>query len=146
MHGIPHWIVFSIGFAAQFFFAGRTFFQWLDSERSHKVTSPSAYWGLSVLAAFLMFIYGVLRDDFSIILGQLVTYSIYIWNLDAKGVWTKLPKVLRLVLLLTPAAAVAFLLRDPASFAASMFRNEKIPLWLVVFGSVLVRFSATMFG
>ena len=135
MHGIPHWIVFSIGFAAQFFFAGRTFFQWLDSERSHKVTSPSAYWGLSVLAAFLMFIYGVLRDDFSIILGQLVTYSIYIWNLDAKGVWTKLPKVWRLVLLLTPAAAVAFLLRDPASFAASMFRNEKIPLWLVVFGS-----------
>lgn len=135
MHGIPHWLVFSIGFAAQFFFAGRTIFQWLDSERRHKVTSPSAYWGLSVLAAFLMFIYGVLRDDFSIILGQLVTYFIYLWNLDAKGVWTKLPKVLRLVLLLTPAAAVAYLLRDPASFASSMFRNEKVPLWLVVFGS-----------
>lgn len=135
MHGIPHWIVYSIGFAAQFFFAGRTIFQWLDSERKRKVTSPSAYWGLSVVAAYLMFVYGVLRDDFSIILGQFISYYIYLWNLDAKGVWKKLGKALHALLLLTPLVAAALLLRNAGTFVQNMFRNDSIPLWLVVFGS-----------
>ena len=120
---------------AQFFFAGRTIFQWLDSERKQKVTSPSAYWGLSVLAAYLMFVYGVLRDDFSIILGQFISYYIYLWNLDAKGMWKKLHIVLRAVLLLTPVVALAILLRDAGSFVQNMFRNKDVPLWLVLFGS-----------
>ena len=135
MHGIPHWIIYSIGFAAQFFFAGRTIFQWLDSERKQKVTSPSAYWGLSVIAAFLMFVYGVLRDDFSIILGQFITYYIYLWNLDAKGVWKKLGRVVQALLLLTPVVALVILFRDAGTFVQNMFRNESIPLWLVIFGS-----------
>lgn len=135
MHSFPHWLVFSVGFAAQFFFAGRTIFQWLDSEHRQTVTSPAAYWGLSVLGAFLMFIYGVMRDDFSIILGQLITYFIYLWNLDAKGLWKKFPVVLKGILLLTPVAAVAFLLKDAGTFVANMFHNKDIPLWLVVFGS-----------
>lgn len=135
MSGISHWIVYAVGFAAQVFFAGRTLFQWLDSERRREVTSPAAYWGLSVAGAFLMFIYGVLRDDFSIILGQFITYFIYLWNLDAKGVWGKLSRVLRAVLLLTPFAALAFLLHDAGTFVSNMFRNKEIPLWLVLFGS-----------
>jgi lipid-A-disaccharide synthase-like uncharacterized protein len=135
MHGIPHWIVYSIGFAAQFFFAGRTLFQWIDSERKQRVTSPSAYWGLSVLAAYLMFVYGVMRDDFSIILGQFVSYYVYLWNLGAKGVWKKLGKVLQAVLVATPIVAVALLSRNAGTFIQNMFHNEKIPLWLVIFGS-----------
>lgn len=135
MHGISHWIVYTVGFAAQLFFAGRTLFQWLDSESKREVTSPSAYWGLSVAGAFLMFIYGVLRDDFSIILGQFITYFIYLWNLDAKGVWNKLSKVLRAVLVLTPFVAIAFLLHDAGAFVSNMFKNKDIPLWLVLFGS-----------
>ena len=135
MHGIPHWIVFTIGFAAQFFFAGRTLFQWLYSERKKEVTSPSAYWGLSVIGAFLMFVYGVMRDDFSIILGQLISYFVYVWNLDAKGLWKKFSPVLKAVLVLTPFIAVGLLLHDAKSFVANMFQNEDIPLWLVLFGS-----------
>ena len=135
MHGIPHWIVFTIGFAAQFFFAGRTLFQWLYSERKKEVTSPSAYWGLSVIGAFLMFVYGVMRDDFSIILGQLISYFVYLWNLDAKGLWKKFSPVLKAVLVLTPFIAVGLLLHDAKSFVANMFQNEDIPLWLVLFGS-----------
>ena len=135
MHGIPHWIVFTIGFAAQFFFAGRTLFQWLYSERKKEVTSPSAYWGLSVVGAFLMFVYGVMRDDFSIILGQFISYFVYLWNLDAKGMWKKFSPVLKAVLVLTPFIAVGLLLHDAKSFVANMFRNEDIPLWLVLFGS-----------
>lgn len=135
MHGIPHWIVFTIGFAAQFFFAGRTLFQWLYSERKKEVTSPSAYWGLSVIGAFLMFVYGVMRDDFSIILGQLISYFVYLWNLDAKGLWKKFSPVLKALLVLTPFIAVGLLLHDAKSFVANMFQNEDIPLWLVLFGS-----------
>lgn len=135
MHGIPHWIVFTIGFAAQFFFAGRTLFQWLYSERKKEVTSPSAYWGLSVIGAFLMFVYGVMRDDFSIILGQFISYFVYLWNLDAKGLWKKFSPVLKALLVLTPFIAVGLLLHDAKSFVANMFRNEDIPLWLVLFGS-----------
>ena len=135
MHGIPHWIVFTIGFAAQFFFAGRTLFQWLYSERKKEVTSPSAYWGLSVIGAFLMFVYGVMRDDFSIILGQFISYFVYLWNLDAKGLWKKFSPVLKAVLVLTPFIAVGLLLHDAKSFVANMFQNEDIPLWLVLFGS-----------
>lgn len=135
MHGIPHWIVFTIGFAAQFFFAGRTLFQWLYSERKKEVTSPSAYWGLSVIGAFLMFVYGVMRDDFSIILGQFISYFVYLWNLDAKGLWKKFSPVLKALLVLTPFIAVGLLLHDAKSFVANMFRNEDIPLWLVFFGS-----------
>ena len=135
MHGIAHWIVYLIGFAAQFFFAGRTAFQWLYSERKHTVTSPAAYWGLSVAGAFLMFIYGVLRDDFPIVLGQLISYSVYLWNLDAKGMWKQLGKVIRAVLILTPVIAVVFLLHNTGGVFDNMFRNENIPLGLVIFGS-----------
>ena len=135
MHGIPHWIVFTIGFAAQFFFAGRTLFQWLYSERKKEVTSPSAYWGLSVIGAFLMFVYGVMRDDFSIILGQFISYFVYLWNLDAKGLWKKFSPVLKALLVLTPFIAAGLLLHDAKSFVANMFQNEDIPLWLVLFGS-----------
>ena len=135
MHGIAHWIVYLIGFAAQFFFAGRTAFQWLYSERKHTVTSPAAYWGLSVAGAFLMFIYGVLRDDFPIVLGQLISYSVYLWNLDAKGMWKQLGKVVRAVLILTPVIAVVLLLNDAGRVFDNMFRNENIPLGLVIFGS-----------
>ena len=135
MNGIPHWIIFSIGFAAQIFFAWRTIFQWIDSERKQRVTSPSAYWGLSVIASCLMFLYGVLRCDFSIILGQFIAFYIYLWNLDALGVWNRMGRFLQVILLLIPVAAVAILFRDAGAFFRNMFHNENVPLWLVLFGS-----------
>lgn len=75
-HDVPTWIVLTLGFSAQLLFSLRTLFQWFRSEKEHKVVSPSAYWVLSVLAAYLMFVYGVLRDDFSIVLGQLISYYV----------------------------------------------------------------------
>lgn len=132
---VPAWAVLALGFTAQIFFSLRTLFQWYKSERAKKVVSPSAYWVLSVIGSYLFFIYGVLRNDFSIILGQLISYYIYLWNLDAKGIWKQLHIVLRTVLLLTPVAAVLLLLKDAAAFFQNFFRNEDIPLWLVIFGS-----------
>lgn len=132
---IPGWIILTLGFTAQLFFSLRTIFQWWKSEKAHKVVSPSAYWILSVAGAYLMFIYGVLRDDFSIILGQFISYYIYLWNLSAKGIWKKLHAVVRVLLLATPVVAVLLMMRDAQVYLSSFFRNEDIPLWLVIFGS-----------
>ena len=106
--------ILTLGFTAQLFFSLRTLFQWWKSEKAKKVVSPSAYWVLSVIGAYLMFIYGVLRDDFSIILGQLISYYVYLWNLNAKGVWKRLGLFLQSVLLATPVVAVLLLLQNAA--------------------------------
>ena len=132
---LPSWLVFSVGFAAQFFFAARTLFQWWRSEKARRVVSPSAYWVLSVLGAYTMFVYGLMRDDFSIVLGQFISYYIYLWNLDAKGVWKKFGRVLQTVLLATPVVAAGLLARHAGEVVQHFFHNEDIPFGLVLFGS-----------
>ena len=77
-----------------------------------------------------------MRDDFAIILGQMISYYIYIWNLDKKHQWKKLPVVIRTLLLLTPVAAILYMLKDAGAFVDQFFRNEKIPLWLLIYGSM----------
>ena len=94
VHEISKAMIMAIGFTAQIFFSLRTLFQWWKSEKAKKVVSPSAYWVLSVIGSYLFFVYGVLRDDFSIVLGQFISYYIYLWNLNAKGVWKRLGLVL----------------------------------------------------
>lgn len=135
LHNVPAWLILTLGFTAQVFFSLRTLFQWWKSERAHKVVSPSSYWVLSVAGAYLMFLYGVLRNDFSIILGQFISYYVYLWNLNAKGVWKRLGLVIQSVLLATPVVAVLLLLQNAQLFFQNFFRNEDIPFWLVVFGS-----------
>ena len=72
LHNLPSYLVFALGFLAQIFFSLRTLLQWWKSEKSRRVESPAGYWILSVMGAYMMFVYGVMRDDFSIILGQLI--------------------------------------------------------------------------
>lgn len=135
MSDIPKYLVLALGFTAQIFFSLRTLLQWYQSEKAKKVVSPSAYWVLSVIGSYLFFVYGILRDDFSIVLGQLISYYIYLWNLKAKGVWQNLGPVLRTVLVATPVAAVLLMLRDAGMFIRQFFMNDEIPFWLVIFGS-----------
>ena len=132
---IPDWIIFAIGFLAQIFFSLRTLLQWFKSEKAKEIVSPSSYWILSVLGAYIMFFYGVMRDDFSIILGQLISYYIYLWNLNAKGLWKRFNGFLKFVLLGTPVVAVGLLMHNAQIFIESFFFNEEIPFWLIVFGS-----------
>lgn len=135
MQGSPAWI-YAIGFLAQAFFSARLLYQWIVTEKAKKVLSPPGFWILSIFGSYLLFIYGVFRNDFAIILGQLISYYIYLWNLDMKGLWRKLPVVLKSILLLTPVAASVFLMRDIPAFAATFFQNKNIPFWLLIFGSV----------
>ena len=129
-------MIYVIGFLAQVFFSDRILLQWILSERAKKVISPAIFWQLSIVGSYLLFVYGWLRDDFAIILGQIISYYIYIWNLDKKHQWKKLPFIIRTLLLLTPVAAILYMLKDASAFVDQFFRNEKIPLWLLIYGSM----------
>ncbi|EHP46775.1 lipid-A-disaccharide synthase N-terminal domain-containing protein [Odoribacter laneus] len=129
-------MIYVIGFLAQLLFSARLLLQWIMSEKAKKVVSPSIFWKLSLLGSYLLFIYGWLRNDFAIILGQLISYYIYIWNLDKKESWRKCPVVIRYVLLLTPVAVMGYMFKDLPAFVNQFFKNEDIPLWLLVFGSL----------
>ena len=129
-------MIYVIGFLAQVFFSARILLQWILSERAKKVISPAIFWQLSIVGSYLLFVYGWLRDDFAIILGQIISYYIYIWNLDKKHQLKKLPFIIRTLLLLTPVAAILYMLKDASAFVDQFFRNEKIPLWLLIYGSM----------
>ena len=78
--------ILAIGFLAQGFFSARILVQWILSERARRVLSPSLFWILSLAGAYLLCLYGWLRDDFSFVLGQFISYYIYLWNLNIKGI------------------------------------------------------------
>lgn len=128
-------LVYALGFLAQGFFSARMLVQWIMSERVKRSLSPDIYWIFSLAGSILFFVYGWLRDDFSIIFGQFISYYIYIWNLNIKGVWPRLPRVVRAAIIMLPIAALAMMLSDVPAFVNTFFHNEKVPLWLLVFGS-----------
>lgn len=126
--------IFTLGFIAQGLFSGRMLIQWILSEKEKKVVSPTIYWQLSLIASFLFMIYGWLRGDFAIILGQIISYYIYIWNLNNKNHWKNIHRAIRLITVLTPIVAVCFVLYDKEASSQRLFSN--IPLGLLLFGSV----------
>lgn len=128
-------LVYALGFLAQGFFSARMLVQWIMSERAKRSLSPDIYWVFSLMGSILLFVYGWLRDDFSIIFGQFISYYIYIWNLSIKGVWPRLPRLLRAVIFCLPLAALAMMLSEASAFVETFFHNSDVPLWLLVFGS-----------
>lgn len=130
-----HFIILAIGFLAQGFFSARVLVQWILSERARHVLSPSIFWILSLAGAYLLCLYGWLRHDFAIVLGQFISYYIYLWNLKMKGVWGHIFRPLRAVLLLTPIVAIGFVIENTGEFAARFLHNDVVPLWLLLFGS-----------
>lgn len=130
------YLILMLGFTAQLLFSARILIQWIMSERAKKVVSPTIFWALSIVASYMLFMYGWLRNDFAIMLGQVISYYIYIWNLYEKHAWKNLPALLRLLLLLTPVAGVIYILSDWELFVSKYFRNSDIPLLLVIYGSL----------
>ena len=129
-------MIYVIGFLAQICFSGRLLFQWIMSEKAKQVVSPSIFWLLSLLGSYLLFFYGWLRDDFAIILGQFISYYIYIWNLDIKNNWKKIPRPVRYILIATPFLAISYMFSESRAFISQFFRNEDVPLWLLIYGSL----------
>jgi len=69
------------GIMAQFLFAARFIVQWLASERAGRSVMPLAFWFFSVAGGLLTLVYGLLRREPVIILGQALSVFIYIRNL-----------------------------------------------------------------
>ncbi|WP_456432333.1 lipid-A-disaccharide synthase N-terminal domain-containing protein [Nitratifractor sp.] len=131
----PAW-VFAVGFLAQGLFSARLLVQWIASERMKRVMTPELFWQLSLLASFLMFTYGWLRDDFAIMLGQSIGYFIYIRNMQLQHSWERLPRTVRAFILLFPAAVLYLGFHNGRLDLHRLFFNEAIPPWLLIWGSV----------
>ena len=131
----PFWI-YSVGFLAQLMFSGRLVIQWFLSEKQKRVLTPSTFWWMSLGASFLLFVYGYLREDFAIMLGQSLTYFLYIRNLQLQGQWVKTPKILRWFLLIFPVLLVIYGYNNGDYDVEKLFKNEDIPLWLLILGSI----------
>ena len=129
-------IIYVIGFTAQILFSSRMIMQWILSEKQKKVLTPILFWELSLLASFLLFIYGYARDDFAIMLGQSLTYFIYIRNLQFQGQWGKLPFIIRFLIFVFPVIVVVYSFFNNEYDLQKLFQNEAIPLWLLILGIV----------
>lgn len=91
------YLLLALGFLAQGLFSARFLVQLLRSESARRVVSPTIFWQLSLVASFLLIIYGVFRNDIVIVGGQVVGYLIYIRNLQLKGEWQLLPKAIQVL-------------------------------------------------
>ena len=133
---MPNWVIISIGFLAQVLFSSRLILQWIVSEKNKKVLTPKLFWEVSLFASVLLFLYGYLRHDFSIMLGQTLTYYIYIRNIQLQNHWKEFPKIVRIFLYIFPALIVFYGFNNGIFDVDLLFKNEKIPMWLLFLGVV----------
>jgi len=138
-------LIYAIGFLAQILFSGRLLSQWILSEKQKKVVTPALFWKLSLLASFILFIYGWLRHDFAIMLGQILTYYIYIRNLQLQDEWKKWHISIRSLLWVFPILIIIYSYNNNQYDIANLFKNEAIPLWLLLLGSIAQVIFTTRF-
>ena len=130
------YFIYSIGLIAQLLFSLRLLIQWLFSEKENKVVTPVLFWIVSLIASFLFFIYGYLRNDFAIMLGQFITYYIYIRNLQLQNQWNRLRKGIQIVFINFPLIVLLItFLRGEFDFS-QLFNQNFIPVWLLALGIV----------
>ena len=128
------WMVVGIGLLAQSLFAGRMLVQWILSEKHKEVVSPKLFWRISLVAAILMCVYGWFRSDAAIIVGQLITYFVYIRNLQLKKDWQNYWIGLRIFILVIPVLALGYILTQNVNWESKFISDNA--MWLIVFGLV----------
>ncbi len=126
-------LITCVGLLAQGFFSARTLVQWILSERARKVLSPTLFWTLSLWGSALLAIYGWLRQDFAVVVGQMVSYYVYVWNLHIKRV--KMPGVVWGALIVFPLVAMAFVAGDWKAFVDDFLMRSDIPRALLITGT-----------
>jgi len=131
-----HYYVISIGFLAQILFSARQITQWIASEKAGQILSPLLFWQLSILASFLLMVYGILRSDLVIILGQLITYGVYIRNLHYHGFWQKVPQPVPVLAFVFPGLATLWLITGETNSIQDMIANKDISSTLMVWGVI----------
>jgi lipid-A-disaccharide synthase-like uncharacterized protein len=73
------WLAF--GIVAQLMFTARFLVQWFVSERAGKSIMPFAFWIFSLLGGLMTLVYGLVRREPIIILGQSLALVIYVRNI-----------------------------------------------------------------
>lgn len=126
-------LIISLGFLAQALFFTRTIAQWFKSEQEGEVISPVIYWQISLLASIVMLTYGVLRNDFAIVVGQFLVYSIYIRNLQLKKAWQKMHWAIKSLALVVPLIYLAWLVFS-GNFS-TIFNNEDVSVFWMIWGT-----------
>lgn len=125
-----------IGFIGQGLFFARFAVQLFLSEKQKKVIAPPVFWKISLFASLIFFIYGYLRKDFSIMLGQSLTYFIYIRNLQLQGKWKNIPKPFQFFLFTFPFFIVAYAYHNGIYDLYLLLNNENIASWLLTLGII----------
>lgn len=69
------------GIVAQVLFAARFIVQWIASERAGRSVIPLTFWFFSLGGGILTLVYGLIRREPVIILGQVLSLFIYVRNL-----------------------------------------------------------------
>jgi lipid-A-disaccharide synthase-like uncharacterized protein len=73
------WLAF--GLVAQLFFTARFLVQWISSERAGQSVVPIAFWFFSMGGGLMTLVYGVVKREPVIILGQAMATVIYVRNI-----------------------------------------------------------------
>ncbi|MCW5910465.1 MAG: lipid-A-disaccharide synthase N-terminal domain-containing protein [Cyclobacteriaceae bacterium] len=140
----PHDLaIYALGFFAQSLFGTRILIQWIKSEREGRVVSPTVFWILSLTASFLFLIYGVLRHDAVILFGQTISFYIYIRNLQLKGFWVRIPRLIRIVISPLPFALLGWMaVMHPQSFHTIVGKTNFADAIIVIgtIGQLLLNF------
>jgi lipid-A-disaccharide synthase-like uncharacterized protein len=98
----------ALGFLGQSLFGARTIAQWIIAEREGRVVSPVTFWVFSIIGSSIFLLYGVLRHDPVIMLGQTIAFYIYVRNLQLKRVWKTIPSFIRVPMLFIPPTLLLY--------------------------------------
>lgn len=111
------YFIYALGFFAQSLFGARSIVQWYLSERAGRVVSPTLFWVFSLSGSSLFLLYGLIRQDVVILIGQSISFYIYVRNLQLKKVWSAIPLFFQLLLLAIPPSILLFWFQQEPTFA-----------------------------
>lgn len=139
---IENYWVYGLGFLSQGIFGIRMLIQWYLSEKEGKIVSPLIFWQLSLVAGFLFLVYGILQNDFVILLGQALAYIISVRNLQLDGSWKRMPFSFRVGTITFPLIALGWMFLRTTNVNADFHWSELLsPLVFVgAIGQVLLSF------
>lgn len=131
---MDHILILTVGFIAQALFFARIIIQWFKSEHEGKVLSPILFWKVSLIASILMLLYGILRKDAAILIGQILVYFIYIRNIQLKDAWKPMSWISKLFIIVTPVIILAYLFFGTTYSLNTFFKNADNPFLLMIWG------------
>jgi lipid-A-disaccharide synthase-like uncharacterized protein len=111
------YFVYALGFFAQSLFGARSIVQWYLSEREGRVVSPTLFWVFSISGSSLFLLYGLIRQDIVILIGQSISFYIYVRNLQLKRFWSTIPLFFQLLLVAIPPSILLLWFQQEPTFA-----------------------------